>query len=185
MSKSIFGPVDEAVYYTLLILTQNGNGDNLQAYGWTTTEIFQFWEANVATNRVLIEHSPVTLTQDLVNSAVSLGSKRALYRIVFAGDGDSRYVTNQLTRQLPVQSRDFLISIGVFDREIAAALAECKVVTIPYAPSPALASSVQPPKQPDNATLAVNLPPFAISGCPGFVVSNATALAEGCQGPLF
>lgn len=180
----VYGKVQEAVYYTLLILTQNGNGDSIQAFGHTTTDIFLYWEAHVGTNALLATHSVgVTLTQDLVNSAILVGSQRALYKIVFAGDGNSRYVTNQRTAQLPVPSRNFLIAIGIFDKEIAAQLAECKVTTIPFAPTPSLASSVQPPKRPENFTLAVTLPPFAISGCPGFNVSAAALRlnANGCE----
>lgn len=160
-----FGITDEAVYYTLLLMPPNG--DSAQAYGYTTVEIFDFWTANHESNTLLAAHSPSSLTLAEVETAILLGSARALYRIVFSGDADSRYDVNEFTRQLPVPSKKFLIRIGIFDKEIAAALATCRIVNSTYAPSPALASSVQPPTRPDLFTLSIQVPANGIVGpCP-------------------
>ena len=181
LRSSPFGAADEAVYYTLLLMPFSGNETLFKANGYTTTEIFEYWLANVETNSLLAEHSTVTLTQELVDSVVAFGAARALYKIVFAGDVDSRYVINPHTAQLPVPSREFLISIGVFDKEIAAQLATCRIVQSPSVfPAPALARGVLPPKEPRNFTLAVVLPQFATLGCP---IATADVVAQAlCLG---
>lgn len=173
MSTSIFGAADEAVYYTLLLMPPSGNAS--EPFGYTTTQIFDFWVANHLSLTVLNDHSTIELTQALVDSAVALGAARALYRRVTAEVGSTaRYIINQITRQLPVESKRFLVAIGVFDAQIQAELAQCKVTTIPFAPSPALASSVQPPVQPFAGELSVVIPEGAIAGCAALAAAVPT-----------
>jgi hypothetical protein len=176
----VFGPVDEAVYYTLTLMPMSGNESLFNANGYTTTEIFEFWLANVDTNSLLAEHSAgVTLTQTIVNNAVDFGAKRALYKIVFGDGANSRNVINPVFAQLPVPSRQFLAKIGIFDKDNAARLATCRIVNSVYAPAPALSSGVLPPCMPRNVTLSIVLPQNATLGCPiatADVVTQALAL---------
>jgi hypothetical protein len=175
-----FGTADEAVYYTLLLMPPNGNIS--EAFAYTTAEIFAFWEANHETSPDLAAHTHVILTQALVDAAISRGSARALYRIVFADETNSRYMINHLLKQLPVESLRFLRLIGVFDQQIAAAQATCNSISVPViVPAPAIPSSVQPPKQPMNFTLDVQLAPVTVAvagGCvPTGVETTANSLA--------
>jgi hypothetical protein len=177
---SEFGATDEATYYTLLLMPPNG--DIAQPFGYTSTEIYDFWVANHESTPLLAEHSPAELTQAQVDAAILLGSRRALYTIVFADEANSRYIFNNVTRQIPVDANRFLLAIGVFDKEIAAAAAECRVANSTYAPSPALASSVQPPTRLFPGTIyCVN--PTIETGCPTSaqvdVVATSLALDTG------
>lgn len=178
----VFGSADEAVYYTLLLMPPSGNIN--ETPGYTATEIFDFWVANHDSTSLLATHSPIELTQALVDSALALGAARALYKRVFADGTNSRYIINQYTRQLPVESKRFLVAIGVFDAQIAAELAQCRVIFSTYQPSPALASSVQPPCQPPGTgELSVVLPEDAIAGCTALLVATtSTALVAATEG---
>lgn len=175
--SSIFGDADEAVYYTLLLMPPSGNIN--ETPGYTTVEIYEFWVANVGSSAILAVHSPVVLTQSLVDAAIALGAARALYKIVFADGTSSRYIRNPTTRQFPVPTKKWLVSIGVFDNEIAAELARCRVLLSVFTQAPALASSVQPPCRPEDVTLAIELPNGASLGCS---TSAAVALALGGAG---
>lgn len=173
---STFGGADEATYYTLMLMPPNGN--ILQDFGYTTEEIFAFWDANHLSNSLLLTHSPVDLTLELVESAILLGSQRALYKLVFAENGVLRYIVNNVTRQLPVESKRFLVSIGVFDKEIAAALAICRIVTSTYLQAPALASSVQPPcERPFLGKLSIVVPEGGTVDCPQALAAAATSIS--------
>jgi hypothetical protein len=171
---STFGTADEATYYTLLLMPPNGN--ITQPFAYTPTEIFAFWEANHVSNPTLAAHSNVELTQALVDAAIAHGAARALYWIVFADGDNSRYMINHLLKQIPVQSLRFLRAIGVFDAQIAAARAVCRVEVTPYAPSPAIPSSVQPPTNPENFSLAIQIPVTGISG--GCAVTNVATATD-------
>ena len=181
--SSVFGATDEATYYTLLLMPPNGNID--QAFGYTETEIYEFWVANHESTPILAAHSPASLTQEEVDAAILLGSQRALYRIVFADEANSRYIINNVTAQLPVPSKKFLVSIGVFDAQIAAELASCRIALSTFAPAPALASSVLPPC--DNPfPPSIDCPAVAITtGCPTSaqldVVATSLALDAGAS----
>lgn len=171
---SSFGTADEATYYTLLLMPPNGN--ITQPFAYTPTEIYEYWVANHLSIPLLNEHSQVELTQALVDAAIAKGAARALYWITFADGDNSRYMINHLLKQIPVQAMRWLTSIGVFDEQIAAARAQCRVEITPYAPSPAIPSSVQPPTQPENFSLAVLLPVQAIAG--GCQPTNVATTAD-------
>ncbi len=177
----VFGAADEAVYYTLLLMPPSGNIN--ETPGYTATEIFDFWVANHESSAILATHSRIELTQALVDSSIALGARRALYTRVFSDGANSRYVINQLTRQLPVESKRFLVAIGVFDAQIAAELAQCRLISSTYAPSPALASSVQPPCQPPGTgELSVVIPEGAIAGCTALLVATTSTTLVATEG---
>ncbi len=184
MSTDTILDTQEAVYYTLLLMPPSGNIN--ETPGYTQVEIFDFWVANHESITLLAEHSKIVLTQALVDSSLALGAARALYKRVTADGDNSRYIINHLTRQLPVGSKRFLVSIGVFDNQIQAELETCRVVSSTYAPSPALASSVQPPKQPfGTGELSIVIPEGAIAGCTALAVATTSVgSAVALAGPV-
>lgn len=185
-TTTTFGPIDEAVYYTLLLMPPNG--DNQQPFGYDAQDILNFWLSHVGSDTILTQHSVgVHLTLLETQNSLTFGSARAIFRVVgFNADGvTQRFVVNQILRQIPVPSMRFLVSIGVFDKEIAAQRATCRVVSSTYEPAPALPSSVLPPKQPFNGTLEVVVPASGIVGaCPTAVQVDVvqTSLALNANG---
>jgi hypothetical protein len=163
----------EAVYYSLLLMPPNGNIE--QAFGYTPAEVLAFWEANHLTSEALAAHSSIdTLTLETVELCMTTGARFAIYWVVFADGEASRYIINQLLKQIPTQALRWLASIGALDSLIAQQNA-CKIGVTPFLPSPAIPSSVQPPTQPENFSLNVVLPIGAIAGgCPAGVVATST-----------
>lgn len=165
----------EAVYYTLLLMPPNGNIE--QAFGYTPAEILAFWEENHLTSEALAAHSSISsLTLEEVELCMTTGARLAIYWVVFADDLNSRYIINQLLKQIPPLALRWLGSIGALDSLIAQQRA-CRIITMPSMPSPALPSSVQPPTAPQNVSLNVVVPTGAIvGGCPATVLANTNAL---------
>lgn len=173
---TVLGSAVEATYYSLLLMPPNGNIS--QAFAYTPAEIFAFWEEQHVSNPTLSAHSHIELTQDLVDTALTFGAARALFVIVFADGLDSRYMINHLLKQIPVQMMRFLVAIGVFDEQIAAIRNTCRIETMPYTTAPAIPSSVQPPTDPDNVILGIQIPITGVSGgcAPTSVATTAETL---------